>query len=110
MAGRKLFTNTSSYGMTVTLLVRASEDPRNQAGSVEFWLDQRQSTWQDYGDAVNIYLNGFELAANLPGDIYAKQSIVVKRGSRLDDELNMFNAVDFGVSDNGTFSVSTRQV
>lgn len=110
MAGRKLFTNKSGYAMSVTLMIRASEDPRHQAGTKEFWLDAGQSAWQEYGNNIDIYLNGFGLQAVENGAIRAEQSIVIVRGSPLDNELNMFNAVDFNLTNNGMFLVSTRQV
>jgi hypothetical protein len=109
MAGRKLFTNRSPYGMAVTLVIRKSEDPRNQAGTKEFWLNSQQSQWQEYGDNVDIYLNGIKLAASFNGQMLGQQYIVISRGSPLDNELNMRNGVDFAFANN-TFNVSTRQV
>lgn len=109
MAGRKLFTNNSPYGMAVTLLVRASEDPRNQAGSEEFFLESRQSRWHEYGNHIDIYLNGINLVATTNGEIVGQQRVVITRGSALDDALNTRNAVDFDMS-NGVFEIHTRQV
>jgi hypothetical protein len=109
MAGRKLFTNQSPYGMGVTLIIRASSDPRNQAGTKEFYLEARQSQWQEYGNNVDIYLNGIKLVAAFKGQMIGQQYIVIDRGSSLDNQLNMRNGVDFGFA-NDTFNVSTRQV
>ncbi len=109
MAGRKLFTNQSPYGMNVTLVIRKSADPRDQAGTKDFFLSSRQSQWQEYGNNIDIYLNGIKLAAVFNGAMLAQQYIVVTRGSPLDNQLNMNNGVDFGFSNN-TFFVSTRQV
>lgn len=109
MAGRKLFTNASPYSMVITLVIRASEDPRNQAGTKEFVLNPGQSQWQDYGDNINIYLNGIKLAAMFNGQLLAQQYVVIVRGSPLDNELNMRNGVDFNFA-NGNFTLSTRQV
>ncbi len=109
MAGRKLFTNTSPHSIHVTLLVRASEDPRNQAGTTEFMLRPGESQWQEYGNNIDIYLNGIKLAAVFNGQMSGEQHIVIQRGSSLDDQLNTRNAVDFRY-ESGTFLVSTRQV
>ena len=109
MAGRKLFTNTSPFPLAVTLVVRASEDPRNQAGTRDFSISPMQSQWQEYGNNVDIYLNAIKLAAMFNGQMQAQQYIVITRGSDLDNQLNMRNGVDFHFV-NGTFAVSTRQV
>jgi hypothetical protein len=109
MAGRKLFTNQSPHSMSVTLVVRQSEDPRNQAGTKEFQLPARQSQWQEYGDNIDIYLNGIKLVAVFNGQLLGQQYIVITRGSPPDNDLNTRNGVDFGYANN-TFNVMTRQV
>lgn len=109
MAGRKLFTNQSPYGMSVTLVIRKSSDPRHQAGTKDFYLNARQSQWQEYGDNIDIYLNGINLAAAFNGQMLGQQYVVITRGSSLDNQLNMRNGVDFGF-ENQTFYISTRQV
>ena len=109
MAGYKLFTNQSPYEMSVTLVIRKSEDPRDQAGTKDFSLNSRESQWQEYGNNVDIYLNGIKLAAVFNGKMLGQQYIVITRGSPLDNQLNMNNGVDFGFA-NDTFFVSTRQV
>lgn len=109
MAGNKLFTNQSPYGMGITLIVRAGEDPRNTEGNKEFYLNPSQSQWQDYGNDVDVYLNGIKLVAVFNGQMLGQQYVVITRGSPLDDDLNTRNGVDFGF-DNNSFHVSTRQV
>ena len=109
MAGRKLFTNAGPYSMVITLVIRASEDPRNQAGTKEFLLNPSQSQWQEYGDDSNIYLNGIKLVAMFNGAMLGQQYVVIVRGSPLDDQLNMRNGVDFNFT-SGSFTLSTRQV
>lgn len=109
MAGRKLFTNDGPHSMAVTLVIRASEDPHNQAGTKEFRLDARQSQWQDYGNDRDIYLNGIKLIASFQGQMLGQQYIVITRGSPLDNELNMRNGVNFRF-EGGSFMLSTRQV
>ena len=109
MAGRKLFTNQTPYELHVTLVVRRSEDPRYTAGTTEFSLTPAESRWEEYGDAVDIYLNGMKLVAMADGARITEQHVVISRGSRLDDELNTRNGVDFGYV-NQEFYISTRQV
>jgi hypothetical protein len=109
MAGRKLFTNNSPCVMNITLLVRASVDPRNQAGSKEFKLGPKESQWQEYGNNVDIYLNGIKLVALLNGSMLGQQIIVITRGSPVDNQLNTCNGVDFSFANN-SFGLSTRQV
>jgi hypothetical protein len=95
--------------MNVTLVVRHSEDPRNQAGTKEFQLAARQSQWQEYGNNVDIYLNGIKLIAVFNGQMLGQQYIVITRGSPLDNDLNTKNGVDFGFANN-SFNLTTRQV
>jgi hypothetical protein len=76
---------------------------------VDFELAPLQSQWQEYGNDVDIYLNGINLITVFNGQIQAQQYIVIVRGSPLDDQLNMYNGVDFGFA-NGSFYISTRQV
>jgi hypothetical protein len=109
MAGRKLFTNRSPYLMYVTLVVRKSADPRDQAGTKDFELPSGGNSWQEYGNNIDIYLNGIKLSAVTNGAMLGNQYIVIIRGSPLDNQLNMFNAVDFNYQNN-TFYVATRQV
>jgi hypothetical protein len=107
--GRKVFTNNTQYGLNVTLVIRKSADPRDEAGTKSFALARNQSSTQEYGDSINIYLNGIKLAAVLNGELIGQQYIVITRGSDLDNRLNMNNGVDFGYA-NQTFYLSTRQV
>jgi hypothetical protein len=109
MAGIKWFTNKSAYALTVTLLIRDRDNPNDQAGNKQFTLAPSESQWQEYGNDVDIYLNGFKLLASHDGSLVAQQDIVVIRGSPLDDQLNMFNAVDF-VGENWGYSIDTHQV
>jgi hypothetical protein len=109
MAGRKIFTNATPYKMNVTLVIRKSADPRDQAGTKDFSLSTGESSWQEYGNSVDIYLNGVKLAAYFNGELVGQQYIVIVRGSPLDNQLNMKNGVDFGFA-NGSFYMTTRQV
>jgi hypothetical protein len=110
MAGRKLFTNLTPHPVLVTLCIRASEDPRRTAGTKEFVLQGGESQWQEYGDRIDIYLNGIRLCATPPGpDAPATSNVVITRGSALDNMLNMRNAVDIAASA-GAFILSGRQV
>lgn len=108
MAGLKLFTNTTEYHLSITLLVRASEDPRNQADPVSFELAPGQANWHEYGNDIDIYLNGINLISFMCGQMISQQQIVISRGSTLDDDLNTRNAVEFQFA-NGSFTIRTHQ-
>ncbi len=111
MPGLKQFTNHSPYPLSVTLVVRAGDDPRDHGTNTTFSLDSKETQWQSYGDDTNIYLNGIRLSATVPGEIDAQQAIVITRGSPLDDALNTKNAVDFNFDQQQwSFTLSTRQV
>lgn len=109
MAGRKLFTNNTPHALHVTLLVRASYDPRNSAGTKEFHLGPQESQWQEYGNHIDIYLNGITVVAMSGETEAARKEVVIVRGSPLDDVLNMRNAVTFSLH-NGHVTLDTRQV
>jgi len=108
MAGKKLFSNMSGFPLMVTLLIRRSENPDDSAGTKGFTLAPFDAQWQEYGNDTDIYLNGFRLVSTNDGSLQGQQDIVVVRGSSLDNQLNMYNAVDF-IPVNGAFSISTRQ-
>ncbi len=111
MPGLKQFTNQSPYPMSVTLVVRAGDDPKDHGTDTTFSLKGHETQWQSYGDNTNIYLNGIKLRAAVPGEIDAQQAIVITRGSTLDDALNTKNAVDFNFDqEQWSFTLSTRQV
>jgi hypothetical protein len=111
MAGKKLFTNSSAYNIYVTLIIRKSSDPRDTAGTKDFKLTPKQSLWITYGNNVDIYLNGIKLEALLNGERIGQQVIVIKRGSSLDNQLNMKNGVSFGYDRaRNSFSITTKQV
>lgn len=109
MAGRKLFTNNTPHILAVTLVIRASYDPRNVAGTKDFQLGPRESQWQEYGNDIDIYLNGIKVVAHAGESVIAHQDIVIMRGSPLDDALNTRNGVDFDLA-NGQIVLSARQV
>jgi len=109
MAGRKLFVNNSGQDLQVTLFIRMSENPANNAGTKPFHLGRSQSTWVDYGDDQNIYLNGISIVSVYQGQIQARQEFVITRGSDLDNQFNMNNCVSFGFA-NGGFTIATSQV
>ena len=94
--------------MAITLVIRKSADPRNTAGTKDFFLNSGQSQWHDYGNNSDFFLNGIKLASVLNGDMVGQQYIVIVRGSPLDNQLNTKNGVDFGYDK--TFTLSTRQV
>jgi|SRR5580698_1404428 hypothetical protein len=108
MAGRKLFTNRTPHKVAITLVIRKSADPRDTAGTKDFFLNSGQSEWQEYGNNSDVFLNGIKLASVFNGQMVGQQYIVIVRGSPLDNELNTRNGVDFMFDK--TFFLSTRQV
>lgn len=108
-SGRKLFTNKSPYDIVVTLIIRKAEDPRQNAGTKEFALPGNGSTWVEYGNDIDIYLNGIKIAAMFNGNILGQEYIVVTRGSSLDNLLERMNGVEISFNSNRFFLV-TRQV
>jgi hypothetical protein len=93
MAG-KTFNNYSHKDLRVTLFIRQSEDPANNAGQQRFDLGSGGSEYVGYGDDVNIYLNGISLASVSDGAIEGEQEFVIDRGSDLDNQLNMNDTVN----------------
>jgi hypothetical protein len=93
MAG-KTFNNFSHKDLGVTLFVRQSEDPANNAGQERFDLDSGEGKYVSYGDDANIYLNGITVASVSDGAMQMEREFVVKRGSDLDNQLNMNDTVN----------------
>lgn len=110
MASRKLLTNATPHSLQITLIVRRSDDPRETAGRVDCQLPPKESRWVEYGNNVDIYLNGIDLVAQGgDGAIVEQRNVVIQRGSPFDNMLNMHNAVDFSL-ENGALQIRTRQV
>lgn len=111
-AGRKLLVNHTQYNLHATLVIRDSHDPRNQAGTKDVTLPPHHAEWVEYGDSVNIYLNGVRLVAIHNGEQIGQQYVVVNRGSYLDNILNRSNGLDFKLLDtNGlSFTIEGRNV
>jgi hypothetical protein len=97
----KTFNNGTQKSVRVTLFVRASENPANNAGQQRFDLNPGQSLYVGYGDAVNIYLNGITLASISDGALIGEQEFVITRGSSLDNQLNMNSIVNISFPGGG---------
>ncbi|QZT37171.1 hypothetical protein K5X82_18395 [Halosquirtibacter xylanolyticus] len=111
MAGRKYFTNATPYTLWVTLIIRECADPRHTAGTKDFSLNSGQSLWVEYGNNINIFLNGIQITAVLDGSIVSQQYIVIQRSSKLDNMLNMRNGVTFTYNaGTNSFGINTKQV
>lgn len=100
MAG-KIFINQTQKSIRVTLFVRASENPANNAGQQRFDLSAGQSQYVPYGDNINIYLNGISLASVSDGALIGEQEFVITRGSPLDNQLNMNSVVNISFPGGG---------
>lgn len=97
----KTFNNQTQKEIRVTLFVRASDNPANNAGQQRFDLGRGQSQTVAYGDSVNIYLNGISLASVSDGSIVGEQVFVITRGSDLDNQLNMNSVVNISFPGGG---------
>lgn len=96
----KHFINSTSAPLSVTLFVRKSDNPDNNAGVVAFTLNPGENKAVSYGDNVNIYLNGLSLVAYSAGSILSEEAVVTVRGSSLDSQLNTNNTVRFQSQNN----------
>jgi hypothetical protein len=105
MAG-KMFVNNTGHNLSVTLIVRAGEDPANDAGEQKFTLNASESQFVGYGNESNIYLNGILVMAIDSAQIHAEQDFVIERGGLLDNQLNMNSRVEFRFN-NGAYSIHT---
>jgi hypothetical protein len=103
-AERKLIRNTSPYSLQVTLVIRRSEDPRNNAGTKDVDLPPKTSQWVEYGDHIDRYLNGIGVRAHFNGEVLGQQYIVVTRGGPLDAMLNTENTISI-IYQNGSFHI-----
>ena len=109
MASEKIFTNNTPHDLQVKLRVRRGEDPRETAENLDFPLRAQQSQWIRYGNEIDIYLNGIHAEASLAdGSVIELNELVTQRGSRLDDQLNTNDAIDF-TFDSGQLKLSARR-
>jgi hypothetical protein len=101
----KTLVNSSSQPISVTLLVRGGASPATQAGTVVADLAAGASDCVAYGSARDIYLNGVTVTSGDPGDVYTQQVAITKRGSALDNTLNLNSFVVFTFS-NSVFTIT----
>ncbi len=105
MAG-KTFNNYTHRDIRVTLFIRASENPANNAGQQRFDLSSGQGEYIGYGDDVNIYLNGISIVSIADGSVEGEQEIIITRGGDLDNQLNMNDTVNISFPGGG-FQINT---
>lgn len=107
MGGAKVFNNQTDAQMSFVLYVRAGENPANYAGTVSVDLAPRQSKTVEYGDATNIYLNGYLQITAFQGELWTRQEVVTTRGGPLDNEWNTNKILDITFQ-NGAFSINAH--
>lgn len=91
---QKVFKNTTSQPLEITLDVRQGDNPGNEAGTVIFQLGAGQSLTQSYGSDTNsVYLDGLAVE-------------VVTRGSSYDNLLNTNNTITFAAGSGNSISIS----
>jgi hypothetical protein len=104
MAGMKKLINRTGKDLKVTLIVRQGDHPSNTAGTVEVDLPAgpdsesgKDDSVQDvrYGNDVDIYLNGIDIALIADGASVGERQIVVERSSGLDNALNTNDTIEF---------------
>ncbi|WP_431257992.1 hypothetical protein ACQ86G_26040 [Roseateles chitinivorans] len=105
----KYFFNNTGWNLSVALVVREGGDPRHQvAGEKTFSLDPKSGAWQSYGNGQTPFLNGIRVSAFKNGGLVSLQEFVIVRGSEIDNQLNMYNAVTFEPA-NGQMTIVTSQ-
>ena len=97
MPGVKTFINLSNYELHITIYVRHGPDPHNQARDQDVDIGPGASEIVWYGNESDIYLNGFQIVGMIGGDVTFTRHIVIDRGSKLDNALNMNNTLTFSV-------------
>jgi hypothetical protein len=107
MAGVKTFANQTDAPLTMTLFVRAGDNPANYAGTMAFSLNPHESKTIEYGNAQNVYVNGYVLISAFNGEIMTKQEVVTVRGCPLDNQFNMNSKFEVGLQA-GTFVINAH--
>ncbi|MGZ4113053.1 MAG: hypothetical protein ACXVP5_11520 [Tumebacillaceae bacterium] len=99
MPGIKTFSNRSGLNLSVTLFVRESSNPANNANKMDFNLGAHETKTITYGNYRDIYLNGYAVVASHAGAMVSRQEFVIDRGNWLDNRLNMNSWVDIYYED-----------
>jgi hypothetical protein len=97
MAGKKNLINRTGKDLKVTLVVRKGDHPDETDGTVNVELSggSEKIKLVEYGDEVNIYLNGLEIELNSDGKKVNQKRIISERGKGLDDDLNTNDTIVF---------------
>jgi hypothetical protein len=104
MAGRKQLINITGHDLEVTLIVRKGDHPQETAGTVivelaglpeEDGKGDDRAKMVDYGNDIDIYLNGIEMKMTSKGKEVAQRRVILERGVGLDNELNMNDTIQF---------------
>ncbi len=93
MAGQKTFVNNTGRDISVTLSIRAGDNPANTAGQQTIAVAANSSAQVTYGNDSNIYLNGLSVVAVGADGVFGEQDFVVTRGAPIDDLLNMNSVI-----------------
>jgi len=87
MSGTKTLVNNTGAALSVTLVVRAGDDPSNVAGYQPVSLTGGQQQ-VSYGGPSDPYLNGLVIGGVVGGTQILQQAMVEERGTAFDDVLN----------------------
>lgn len=88
MPGVKTIANQTEAPMTMTLYVRAGDNPSNYAPSTSFNLNPGEVKTVQYGNATDVYVNGYVMVTAFSGQLLTKQEVVAVRGCPLDNTWN----------------------
>ncbi|MBV8633110.1 MAG: hypothetical protein JO002_01345 [Burkholderiaceae bacterium] len=93
MSGRKTIINNTPRDVSVTLAIRAGDNPANSAGRQTVTIKAHSQTQVTYGNDSNIYLNGLSVVAVGSDGVFGEQEFVVTRGAAIDNLLNMNSVI-----------------
>ncbi|TFW31061.1 hypothetical protein [Duganella callida] len=93
MAGQKTFINNTPRDISLTLSIRAGDNPANTAGQQTITIRANSQARVTYGNDSNIYLNGLSVVAVGEDGVFGEQEFVVTRGAPIDNLLNMNSVV-----------------
>jgi len=105
MAGRKKLINNTGNDLEVKLVIRKGDHPDQTAGTKNVNLpaptkeNEDNFKWVEYGDDINIYLNGLEVSILIGKNEVKLKNIVAERGKMLDNELNTKDTIEFSYDD-----------
>lgn len=107
MAAKKMFINSTTDRLQITLFIRLGAQPTNSAGTQVFLLAGNERKDISYGlDTNSLFLNGIELVWQKDGSTFSQGQKVVSRGNSLDSVLNTNSIITISSSSTSGLSIS----